>query len=106
MKSLFKDILISLHQPTLSINKVLAVSYGKDENEEIEIEYEELAVNDYQISTSNDDIFIEITKEFAPDYQYHFLVKTLQMDGTEEEYIIKCQARGKDLVIIEKPEKR
>ena len=94
MRSLFKDILISLHKPTLSIGKVLSISYGKDEGEEEEIEYEILQAADYNISLDNDNILIHITKEFMPDFEYHFMVTTLQTDGNEEDYQVQFEIRG------------
>ena len=94
VKSLFKDILISLHKPTLSIGKVLSISYGKDEGEEEEIEYEILQAADYNISLDNDNILIHITKEFMPDFEYHFMVTTLQTDGNEEDYQVQFEIRG------------
>ena len=94
IKTLFKDVLISLHKPTLSIDKILTIHYGREENDEVEIEYKDLQVNDYQVSLMNDDILIGITKELIPDYVYHVLVRTKQQDGTEEDFDIHFIARG------------
>jgi len=93
VRSLFKNILISLHKPTLSIDKVLTISYGKDEGEDIEIEYETLQAVDYTITVDNDEILIHITKELLSDFEYHFLVTTLQTDGTEEDNQFQFQVR-------------
>eukprot|EP00111_Clytia_hemisphaerica_P001769 TCONS_00004983-protein len=93
LRSLFKNILISLHKPTLSIDKVLTISYGKDEGEDIEIEYETLQAVDYTITVDNDEILIHITKELLSDFEYHFIVTTLQTDGTEEDNQFQFQVR-------------
>ena len=70
------------------------IYYGKEENEEVEIEYKDLQVKDYQVSSVNDDILIRITKELHPDYIYHFLVTAALLDGTEEEFHIQFEAKG------------
>ena len=86
--------MISLHKPTLSIDKILTIHYGKEENDEVEIEYEDLQVNDYQVSLENDNILIGISKKLIPDYVYHILVRTKQLDGTEEDFDIQFEAKG------------
>ena len=89
--------MISLHKPTLSIDKILTIHYGKEKNKEVEIEFEEMQLNDFQVSMVNDNILIEITKELLPDYIYHFLVRTKQLDGTEEDFHIQFEAKGKPI---------
>ena len=85
---------MSLHKPTLSIDNILTIYYGKEESNDEEIDYGGLQVNDYQVSLMNDDILIGITKELIPDYVYHVLVRTKQQDGTEEDFDIHFIARG------------
>ena len=86
---------MSLHKPTLSIDNILTIYYGKEESNDEEIDYGGLQVNDYQVSLVNDDILIGINKELIPDYIYHFLVRTKRLDGTEEDFDIQFKAKGK-----------
>ena len=84
-KVLPKNCLFTLDAKALSIDQITSVVCGKEEDENVAFDYEELENNiDYEVTRQGDIISIQVMKELDTGYVYHFNVHTLLEHGKGE----------------------
>ena len=82
LKVLHKNCLFTLDAKVLSIDEVTNVDCGKEEDENVVFDYEQLENNiDYEVTRQGDIISIQVMKNLKSGYVYHFKVHTLLKHG-------------------------
>lgn len=79
----------------LNIANITAIDVGKEIDEKTEIVYEGLQQNEYLIRPLNDRLLVQIRKEMASGFVHSIKMKTLQTDGTNEEFVVNVKGRGR-----------
>eukprot|EP00111_Clytia_hemisphaerica_P010020 TCONS_00029300-protein len=92
-RNLYKDVQITLNFKNLNIANITAIDVGKEIDENTEIVYEGLQQNEYLIRPLNDRLLVQIRKEMASGFVHSIKMKTLQTDGTNEEFVVNVKGR-------------
>eukprot|EP00111_Clytia_hemisphaerica_P007850 TCONS_00022815-protein len=92
-RNLYKDVQITLNVKNLNIANITAIDVGKEVDEKTEIVYEGLQQNEYLTRPLNDRLLVQIHKEMASGFVHSIKMKTLQTDGTNEEFVVNVKGR-------------
>uniref|UniRef100_A0A7M5VBR1 Uncharacterized protein n=1 Tax=Clytia hemisphaerica TaxID=252671 RepID=A0A7M5VBR1_9CNID len=92
-RNLYKDVQITLNFKNLNIANITAIDVGKEIDEKTEIVYEGLQQNEYLTRPLNDRLLVQIRKEMASGFVHSIKMKTLQIDGTNEEFVVNVKGR-------------
>eukprot|EP00111_Clytia_hemisphaerica_P012615 TCONS_00037085-protein len=101
-RNLHKDVQITLNFKNLNIANITAIDVGKEIDENTEIVYKGLQQNEYLITPLHDIQLVQIFKEMESGFVHSIKMKTLQTDGTNEEFVVNVKGRGKALNFIKK----
>uniref|UniRef100_A0A7M5X5Q9 Uncharacterized protein n=1 Tax=Clytia hemisphaerica TaxID=252671 RepID=A0A7M5X5Q9_9CNID len=101
-RNLHKDVQITLNFKNLNIANITAIDVGKEIDEKIEIVYKGLQQNEYLITPLHDIQLVQIFKEMESGFVHSIKMKTLQTDGTNEEFVVNVKGRDVWKILREK----